>query len=85
MGDADTEEALVMRCSICGCPGEYEQRAIVHTVRHQGQVVVIENVPAEVCTVCGDVLLTPETVRGIEALLRSKPQPTRVAPLYEYA
>jgi YgiT-type zinc finger domain-containing protein len=60
-----------MKCSIEGCPGEYEERKIVHTVRYQGQVIVIDHVPAEVCTICGDVLLKPETVRGIETLLRT--------------
>jgi YgiT-type zinc finger domain-containing protein len=73
-----------MRCSIAGCPGEYEERHIVHTVRHRGEVVVIDAVPAEVCSVCGDVLLRPETVRHIEALLASRPAPARTAPLYEY-
>ncbi|RLC69324.1 MAG: hypothetical protein DRI52_09145, partial [Chloroflexi bacterium] len=36
-----------------------------------GQIVVIDHVPAEVCSVCGDVLLRPEAVRRIEALLRT--------------
>lgn len=70
---------------IQGCPGEYEARRITHTVRHQGRIVVIDHVPAEVCTVCGDVLLTPDTVRHIEALLRDRPEPSRTIPLYEYA
>lgn len=74
-----------MRCSIEGCPGEYEEREIVHTVRYQGQVIVIDHVPAEVCAVCGDVLLKPETVRGIETLLRTTTRPVSVVPLYEYA
>lgn len=74
-----------MRCSIVGCPGEYEERPIIHTVRHHGQVIIFDHVPAEVCTVCGDVLLRPETVRRIEALLRAAAQPTRVVPLYEFA
>jgi YgiT-type zinc finger domain-containing protein len=76
---------MAARCSTQGCPGEYEARTVVHTVRHRGQLVVIENVPAEVCTVCGDVLFTPETVRRIEALLQSRPQPVGSVPLYEYA
>ena len=54
-------------------------------VRHQGHPVVIDHVPAEVCTVCGDVLLTPGTVRGIEALLQAGRQPTGTVPLYEFA
>jgi YgiT-type zinc finger domain-containing protein len=74
-----------MNCTIDGCPGEYEERQVVHTVRHRGRVVVIDHVPAEVCVVCGDVLLRPETVRRIEALLRSAGQPTATVPLYEYA
>ena len=74
-----------MRCTIQGCLGEYEERKIVHTVRHQGRVLVINNVPAEVCTVCGDVLLKPDTVRRIEALLRTLPPPVDTVPMYEYA
>ncbi len=57
----------------------------MHTVRYQGQVIVIDGVPAEVCAVCGDVLLKPETVRKIEMLLRTATRPVSVVPLYEYA
>jgi len=74
-----------MKCSLEKCPGEYENRKIIHTVRHHGEVIVIDNVPAEVCSVCGDVLLKPETVRQIEMLLRTGNQPARTVPLYEYA
>jgi YgiT-type zinc finger domain-containing protein len=90
-----------MKCSIEGCPGEYEERKIVHTVRYEGQVIVmrkivhtvryegqvivIDHVPAEVCSVCGDVLLKPETVRRIEALLQTATHPVSMVPLYEYA
>lgn len=73
-----------MKCSLRGCAGEYEERRIVHTVRSHGQVVVIDNVPAEVCTVCGDVLLTPETVQHIEQMLQKPAQPTSTVPLYDY-
>lgn len=74
-----------MECSIEGCPGEYEERAIVHVERHHGQPVVIDHVPALVCSICGDVLFTPETVRRIEALVQSEALPLLTAPLYEYA
>jgi len=74
-----------MKCSIEGCPGGYEKRQIVHTVRYHGQVIVVDHVPAEVCSVCGDVLLKPETVRQIEALLRTTTRPAGTVPLYEYA
>lgn len=74
-----------MKCSLKGCPGEYEKRKIVHTVCHQGKVIVINHVPAEICSVCGDVLLAPNTVRHIEDLLRRGMQPASTVPLYEYA
>jgi YgiT-type zinc finger domain-containing protein len=74
-----------MRCTIQGCEGECESKAVTHTVRYHGQVVVIDHVPALVCSVCGDVLLTPETVRRIEALLRAAARPVQEVPLYEFA
>lgn len=74
-----------MTCSIEGCGGTYEARTVIHTVRHKGNVVVIDHVPAEVCSVCGDVLLHPDTVRSIERLLRDLPQPVASVPLYEFA
>ena len=74
-----------MKCSIEGCPGMYEERLIVHTVRFRGQTIVIDHVPAEVCSVCGDVLLTPETTRCLEDLLQAETLPARMVPLYEYA
>ena len=74
-----------MKCSIVGCPGEYERRNVVHTVRHQGQVIVIDHVPADVCSVCGDVLFDPQTVRRIENMLQDLLRPTRTVPLFEYA
>lgn len=74
-----------MKCSLEGCSGQYEVTQVVHPVRHRGQVIVIDHVPAEACSVCGDVLLKPETVRRIEEMLKASGQPSRTVPLYEYA
>ena len=74
-----------MNCSYKGCPGEYEERKIVRTLRHRGQLIVIDHIPARICSVCGDVLLKPETVRRIEALLQEETSPNSTVPLYEYA
>jgi YgiT-type zinc finger domain-containing protein len=71
-------------CSVHGCPGVYEKREITHTVRHGGDLMVIDHVPAEVCGVCGDVLLRLEIVRGLEGLLENGSKPTRTVPVYEY-
>ncbi len=71
------------KCSINSCPGEYEKKRILHTVKHRERVIVIENVPAEVCSVCGDVLLSLSTVEAIEAMLENPGEPVRTAPVYE--
>lgn len=74
-----------MKCSVTGCPGEYEERLIVHTVRKGEDVFVFEDVPADVCTVCSDTLLKPATIRHLDELMRQKAQPERFAPVYAYA
>ncbi|MGC9194011.1 MAG: YgiT-type zinc finger protein [Syntrophobacteraceae bacterium] len=71
------------KCSISSCPGEYEKKHILHTVKHHERVIVIENVPAEVCSVCGDVLLSVSTVEAIEAMLENPGEPVRSAPVYK--
>ncbi len=73
-----------MKCSIQGCPGHYEHRPIIHTVKHGGEVLVFEDVPAEVCDVCSDTLLAPETIRHIEALIEQHPETEKHAPVYGY-
>ena len=81
----EIEAKETMRCTIQGCPGRYEKKTVVHTVKLRRNVVVIDHVPAEVCDVCGDVLFAPETVRRIEKLLRRPPQAAKEIPLYEFA
>ncbi|HET6569210.1 MAG TPA: type II toxin-antitoxin system MqsA family antitoxin [Rhodothermales bacterium] len=74
-------------CSIQGCEGCYERRFVLHTVRYKGQVIVFENVPADVCDTCGDILFDGPTVRRIEQLLEATGShaPDRQVPLYEFA
>lgn len=74
-----------MECSIQGCPGEYEEKMIVHVVTRDGEIYVFDHVPAEVCSVCGDTLLKPETIRTLERRMKEKKQPARFAPVYEFA
>ena len=73
-----------MKCTLQGCVGEYEARTVTHTVRAEGELVVVDHVPASVCAICGDVLFDPQTVRQIEKLLKTRSTPTRTVPVYEY-
>lgn len=75
---------MVSKCSIPGCQGAYEERELPHTARHQGQVIVIDHVPTEVCSECGDVLLKPETISRLEELLTTA-HSSKSVPHYEFA
>ena len=79
------EGSEVIECSIRGCPGELDSKLVVHTVRHRGRVLVIDDVPAQVCSVCGDILFAPETVRHIEAIVAGEAEPSSTVPLFKYA
>ncbi len=76
---------ITMKCSIRGCPGEYKEKLIFHIIRQGSDIFVLERVPAEVCHICGDTLLKPDTVRHIEKLIKTKNMPPKMIPLYEYA
>jgi len=85
MDNTFSTEEKDMKCSIQGCPGEYEKKLVFHTLIYGNEVFVFEHVPAEVCSVCGDTLLKPDTVRRLESFLQKTSQPKRLVPLYEYA
>jgi YgiT-type zinc finger domain-containing protein len=74
----------IMKCTVGGCPGEYEQREIAHIIHQGNLIMVIDRVPAEVCPICGDILFTPDTVRRLEQLRRQAPPPKRTVPLYDF-
>lgn len=74
-----------MKCSIQGCLAEYEETMIIHVVTRDKDIYVFDHVPAEICSVCGDTLLKPETIRKLERRMKEKKQPARFAPVYEFA
>lgn len=46
-----------MKCIVRGCPGEMEERRIAHTFVWDGDPMVMEDLPAMVCPVCGYTVL----------------------------
>ena len=69
-----------MKCDLC--QGHYTKKTIVLSFQRNGKSVVVEDVPAQVCDLCGDTLLSEATVREVEELLEQKPE--RTAPLYRF-
>ncbi len=54
-----------MRCIACK-HGETEPGAVTLSVERQGAVVVIRDVPADVCTTCGEEYLSAPVMKELE-------------------
>lgn len=73
------------KCPFCG--GELEEKVITHPQSYEGKVYILENVPAEVCSQCGEVLLLPKVVERMQQLVWSGVAPRRTiqVPVYDLA
>jgi YgiT-type zinc finger domain-containing protein len=60
---------------------------VTYTVEYDGQVHIVEHVPAKVSQETGEQYFTPETVERILVLIKSRRKPDKVieTPVYEYA
>ncbi len=54
-------------CPLCG--GGLVERRITHPQKYKGEIFVLENVPAEVCEQCGEVLLRPEILELLQDMI----------------
>ncbi|MBI4282389.1 MAG: type II toxin-antitoxin system MqsA family antitoxin [Chloroflexi bacterium] len=72
-------------CPLCG--GKLEHRSIKHPQEYKGEIVILENVPAEVCLQCGEVLLRPDVLERMQEVVWSGAEPKRTAsvPVYDLA
>ena len=73
-----------MRCLNQGCEGEYERQRILHVMRGRGEPIAVADVPAEVCSFCGDTLFDDTTLRRLEAIRRTPPSPSGAIPIYAF-
>jgi len=72
-----------MRCDICG--GNREKKLVSYHIFFEGRLVVVENVPAEVCGQCGEQYFDPNTVEMLQKTVWSKKKPRRIieTPVYD--
>jgi len=74
-----------MTCAFCR--GELEERLIRYVSDFEGRVIIVENVPAGVCTQCGEKIIRPEVVERIQRVVWQHPSPERSVevPVYDLA
>lgn len=63
------------------------ERKVTYTLDVEGQLFIIENVPARVNLETGEQLFSPDTVEKLQKLVLQRGQPVRMmqVPVYEYA
>ena len=68
-----------MKCDIC--QGEYKERLVPRVYKLHKKTVVVEDVPAYICTKCGDILLKAEVVEAIQEALKRADYTKEFAPV----
>jgi len=73
------------KCPLCG--GELEVKTVTHPQEYEGKIIILENVPAEVCRQCGEVLIRPDVLEKMQQVVWSEAAPRRTAhiPVYDLA
>lgn len=72
------------RCAVCG--GKLRSTTIIHEERQETRLCLFQNVPAQVCTTCGEIWIEDATLREVERLLREgEPVHMMQTPVYDFA
>ena len=63
------------------------ERKVTYTLDMNGQLIVVENVPARVNVETGEKLFSPDTVEHLQEMIWQQSKPKRMiqVPVYEYA
>jgi len=74
-----------MKCVFCG--GKVIEREVTFTYEEDDKYLIIEHVPAQVCTRCGEKTYSPEVTEQILRLARKEVKPARKiqVPVYDFA
>ncbi len=73
------------KCPLCS--GQLEEKTITHPQEYRGRIIILENVPAEVCSQCGEVLLRPDVLERVQEVVWAETAPRRTTrvPVYDLA
>ncbi len=59
------------------CKGELEEKLVTRVQEYQSNWYLIENLPAMVCSQCGEIFYTPQAHDRVIALITSDQPPVR--------
>jgi len=66
----------MFKCHVCGSTEGQEER-VSEVFRIDGQLVLVENIPAMVCRRCGETIFSRETVEAVRQLVHGQGKPVK--------
>jgi YgiT-type zinc finger domain-containing protein len=74
-----------MKCVFCG--GKVEKKKITFSYEEDDKYLLVENVPAEVCTKCGEKTYSPKVVDELLKFTKDEFQPIKTVevPVFDFA
>lgn len=67
-------------CSVCSA-GESREERVEEVFRIDGKYVLVDRIPATVCTRCGEETFSRETTERIRLMAHGQTKPTKSIPL----
>ncbi len=78
-----TTKANNQRCAVCG--GEMHATTITHEEKRDSNIYLFQNVPAKVCTACGEIWIDEEVMQQIDKLIEyGVPRGKVETPVYDF-
>lgn len=73
---------MIDRCFFC--KGRVEQRSVQHVHQWGEKVFIFKNVPAEVCSQCGEIYFAPQELEKMDKVVQGSLEPEGVTPVPVY-
>jgi YgiT-type zinc finger domain-containing protein len=71
-------------CAVCG--GALKATTITHEEKRDSQIYLFQNVPAKVCTACGEIWIDEEVMQQIDQLIETGVPVRKVeTPVYDFS
>ena len=70
-------------CAVCG--GELQATIITHEVKRDSHIYLFQNVPAQVCSACGEIWIDEKVLQQIDRLIETGIPVRKVeTPVYDF-
>jgi len=75
----------MMKCVFCG--GRVEKKRVTFSYEENDKRLFVENVPAEVCTACGEKTYSPEVTDELLRFAKEDVKPKKIikVPVFDFA